>query len=114
MIYLKFDFRLISKSNEKIYNRSGRFFLSPKFKAFEHKVALFARLQYRGRPVTNNVEVMIGAHYTNKVHGDTGNLCKSLCDSFNKLIWADDRQIKKLTITVTENNDRDWFEVYVQ
>ena len=114
MITLSFPFRLISKDNFKCANRSGRFFLSPKFKAFEEKCRWEARSQYKGKLLTGDLRVFIVAYFTNKVHGDTQNLPKSVCDSLQKILFSNDRQIKQLTITVVENSDKEMFKVNVE
>src|SRR3990167_1196865 len=114
MITISFNFRLISKDNEKLYNRAGRFFLSHKFKAFEQKCRWEAKSQCKGKLLTGDLRVNITAYYKNKVHPDTGNLPKSICDSLNKAIWQDDHQIKQLTIIVIENSNSDCFRVDIK
>ena len=113
-LYFRFDERLISKDNFKSWNRrTGRPFLSREFKAFEERIAWAARAQWKGPPLTEDLQVLIIAYFRDKRHSDTGNLSKSANDSLNKLLWWDDRQIKKLTVEVVENSPRDYFEMHV-
>lgn len=113
-IYFKFNERLISKDNFKCVNRQGRQFLSAEFKAFEHRVSWCAKSQYKGALLTGNLTVLIIAHFKNKVHPDLFNLPKSCMDALNKIVFKDDRQIKKGMIEVNENSDRDYFEIYIK
>ena len=112
MIYLSFEFRLISKDNEKIFNRAGRPFLSKKFKDFENKVRLFASLHYHYEPMEGNLKIRVIAHYRNKGHPDATNLFKGICDAFQGILYKNDKQIKKAEIEV-QYGEVDWFEVYL-
>ena len=113
-IILNFPFRLISKDNEKIANRQGRFFLSKKFKDWEKAVKDCAFLQYGKNPlIASDIEINVSVDYTNKVHPDTTNLFKGLCDALQNIVYCNDRQIKKATITVKENAPQDSFQVTI-
>lgn len=113
MIYLTFDFRLISKDNEKIFNRQGRPFLSKKFKDFENRVRLETFLQHQGKsPLPGDVKLRVVAHFKNKVHPDATNLFKGICDAWQDILYKNDRQIKKAEIEI-QYSDKDWFEVYI-
>ena len=111
MISLRFDFRLISKDNEKIMNRQGRYFLSKKFKLFDHLIKREAKKQYKGKMLTGDLEIDVRVYYTNKVHPDTTNLFKSVNDALQYICYKNDRQIKKATIELEEKAEKDWFEV---
>jgi len=113
MTYLTFDFRLISKDNEKIFNRAGRPFLSAKFKEFEKRVRLHTFLQYHGKPpLEGDLKLSVIAHYKNKVHPDATNLFKGICDAWQGILYKNDRQIKKAEIEV-DYDEKDWFEVFI-
>jgi Holliday junction resolvase RusA-like endonuclease len=113
-LFFHFDERLISKDNFKSFNRrTGRPFLSKEFKAFEERIAWSAKAQWHNPPLTEDLQVLIIAYFRDKRHSDTGNLSKSLCDSVNKILWVDDRQIKKLMVEVVENSPKEYFEMYV-
>ena len=114
MIYLRFNFRLISKDNEKIFNKYDRPFLSAKFKAFANQVSWEAKSQYKGTPLTNNLTVLLLAYFKNKKHCDLFNLPKGAMDALQGVIFENDSQIKKGMIEVIENSKEDWFEIYVQ
>ena len=103
----KFPVRAISKDNEKIYNRQGRFFLSKRFKDFEAELqALFLQQKpLNFEQLDGYLTVSLNITFTNKKHPDIGNLPKSILDAGNKLIWKDDRQIKSLTIDVNYGNE---------
>jgi len=113
MITLKYDMRLLSKSNEKIQNRMGRYFLSKKFKDFDAAVKLLTRKQYKGKLIKHNIGMSITALYTNKIHPDAANLSKSICDSLQGEVYANDRQIKEIYIKVFEGEAKDAFIVEI-
>ena len=113
-IRLEFPFKLISKDNEKLQNRQGRYFLSAKYKAFSEKVRLFALSQYRGKPIEGDISIHIIAGFGDKRHCDCGNLPKGLLDSLQNILYLNDRQIKKLECIVLDNEPRDSFIVMIE
>ena len=113
-VKIRFPFRCISKDNEKIQNKAGRYFLSKKFKDFERAVKWVASTQAKGEPFTGDLKVNVRFSFTNKKHGDLLNLPKGLMDSLEGILYANDRQIKKASIEVFENSETDWFEVEVR
>jgi Holliday junction resolvase RusA-like endonuclease len=116
IIYLYFDIRLISKDNEKIWSiRTGRPFLSEKFRAFENNIIWQAKSQYKGKPLDKDLMMFIIAYYKNKRHADCSNLQKGICDALqNGVVYINDRQIKKLMVEVIENSEKDYFEVFIK
>lgn len=118
-IMLKFDFKLISKDNEKIRNSQGRYYLSPKYKVFEQLIKDTAFLQMRNlkfEPFDKNahLEMKIFAYFETKVHPDMWNLPKSLADALQNVVYHNDRQIKAGEISITENWKKDTFNVYIK
>jgi len=113
MISLRFNFRLLSKDNEKIRNRQGRYFLTDKFKLFERAIKIEAKKQYKGKMLKGNLGEEVRVYYTNKVHPDTTNLFKSLNDALQEICYKNDRQIKKASIELCEKAEKDWFEVEI-
>ncbi len=105
--------RLVSKDNEKIRNKQGRYFLSKKFKDFEKAGKLITRSQYKGSILTHNIGMSITALFTNKVHSDCQNLSKSVCDFLQGEVYANDRQIKEIYIKVFEGEAKDAFIVEI-
>lgn len=115
MISLVYPFRLISKDNEKITNRQGRFFLSKKFKDWETRVKAATLAQYPHKEVlSGNISIHVEACFTNKVHSDATNLFKGLCDALQGVIYNNDKQIKEAHIVVEENFPQDSFQVTIQ
>jgi Holliday junction resolvase RusA-like endonuclease len=111
--YFYFNTRLISKDNEKIYNRAGRFYLSDEFKAFEESIACQAKKQYHDKPLAGDLFVALTASFKTKKHPDTSNLPKSCLDALSGIVYIDDRQIKELSIRVIEGTKEDYFEIWV-
>ena len=114
MIRLTFDIKLISKDNEKLQNRAGRYFLSAKYKAFSEKVRLLAVSQYKDKPLEGNVSVIILAGFKDKRHCDCGNLSKGIMDDLQGICFINDRQIKRLECIVLEDEPRDSFIVTIE
>jgi len=116
MIHLRFDFKLISKDNEKIMNKQGRYFLSSKFRKFEDKISQVTRKQYRGRLLEGRLRLRMQAFFRTKVHSDTTNLFKGVCDALQGLVYENDRQIKWAECKVIEDKKitEDWFEIFVE
>ena len=114
MIKLIFKFKAISKDNEKIFNRAGRFFLSDKYKQFEELIQYSILQQYRGVPLTGNLHFVLIANFKNKKHCDCLNLSKGIADACQGLLYKNDNQIKEGRIIVNEGMDEDSFCVEVR
>ena len=113
-IKLIYNFRLISKDNEKIMNRQGRYFLSSKFKKFERKVRLSTVAQYRLPPLVDDLKVSIIAGFTNKRHSDCSYLSKGVLDALQGIVYNNDRQVKRFECFVLEDEPRDSFIIVVE
>lgn len=114
-IVLTFFFKAISKSNEKFMGRNRRFFLSPKFREFENKIKMFARMQYKGAVIHTPLSVTITANFNDKRHCDATNLFKGICDALQGLIYENDKQIKEAMITVYEDKRKlDMFKITIE
>lgn len=113
MITLRFPFRCISKDNFGRFG-NGRFYRDSKFKAFENKIALYTKQQYKGNILDRDIDIVLLAFFKDKRHPDCTNLPKGVFDALQGLIYANDRQIKKATIEVYENQPQDKFEVIVK
>ena len=93
MILIKIKGKVISKDNEKVFNKAGRPFLSKRFKDYQKDVA-YQAMQQISRPVEGDIEVRAMFFMKNRKHSDLANIPKGIFDSFNKIVWLDDRQIK--------------------
>lgn len=118
-ILLLFEFKLISKDNEKIQNRQGKYFLSPKYKSFEKLIRDTAFFQMRSmsfEPFSKdaNLQMIIRTYFKTKVHADMWNLPKSLGDALQDVVYKNDKQIKSGTISIHENADRNYFTVFIK
>lgn len=117
-IALEFDFKLISKDNEKIQNRNGKYFLSKKYKDFEKLIKDSTFVQMHNNKLDSfapgvQLKMEIFAYFKTKVHADMWNLPKSLSDALQGIVYKNDKQIKAGTISITEGWDEDKFTVYV-
>lgn len=86
--------RLISKSNEKAFNRkTGRPYTSQQYLAFERSVAFLAKMTC-GQPRLKEGWVVIEPHFLNRVHGDASNHPKSCLDALVKAgVFEDDKYV---------------------
>ena len=111
-LILHYPFKLISKDNERIRNRAGRYFVSAKYRDFEAKVRLYTRQQYRGDPLREGVKLSIIAYFKDKRHGDVQNLFKGVCDALQGYVYISDRQIQEAKIERVYG-EREGFEVII-
>ena len=117
-ILLLFEFKLISKDNEKIQNNKGRYFLSKKYKDFERLIKDTAFVQMHNNKISqfeesDNLNMKIFAYFKTKLHPDLFNLPKSLADALQGIAYHNDRQIKEGHIIITEAWKRDSFSVHI-
>lgn len=91
-----FQLKAISKDNEKNANRRK----SLRFEEFERTLGwLFKDQKPKDFEMfTGDIAVDIEYTFTSRVHCDLPNLPKSVCDAFNKLIYRDDRQIRRMKL----------------
>ncbi len=69
-------------------------FLSQKARDYGETIGKLAKLQYRGKPLTEDLEVSFYYYFgDNKTH-DHLNYNKMLSDRMNQIVWQDDKQIK--------------------
>jgi Holliday junction resolvase RusA-like endonuclease len=113
MITLTYPFRLISKDNEKVFNRQGRCFLSRRFKDFEKVVRDYTAMQYKGKALDCNIAVDIYAYFENKKHCDCFNLPKGVMDALQGIVFKNDRQIKRGNVEVFEDCPNDCFKIVI-
>lgn len=91
--------RAITKYNGLMRSRSGGIYLRPEVKCFEAACRYHAMKVYSGPLLEGLLEVNIGFHFDNNRMPDLFNLPKAVCDALNKVIWKDDRQIYRGTLS---------------
>ena len=92
-----YDVYPLTKDNEKIRNRFGRYFLSRKFKQFEAEIKYLTIQQLpKGWTVPDKpVVVNIVFVFRDNRRRDVFNYTKSFCDALNGVLWKDDSLIKE-------------------
>lgn len=87
-------FRLVSKSNDKSFNRkTGHHFKAAKFAAFENSVA-FLSVATCKRPMLKVAWVCVEPHFKNKAHVDVSNIFKGLLDALKQGgVFEDDKYV---------------------
>ena len=112
MITINLPIRAISKDNEKIMNRSGRFFLSKKYKDFEKIVQQYFKVQYpHFNPLEGDLFIEIHYYFKDLKHCDLFNLPKSLMDALQGYLFKNDRQIKSAVLHIIYDK-KERIEIY--
>ena len=97
MIKLIFIGRPISKENEKIANRHGRFFLSTKYKNYERDIQIqFCQQLPNFKPYEKNLKMFMNFYFEDKRCLDLSNAPKSICDALQNFLYKNDKQICEL------------------
>lgn len=76
----------------------GKKVLTQEARDFKRDVYLEAKNQWRGRPITGPVALILRIFWPDKRRRDADNL-KLLIDAFSGLIYEDDSQVQELHIT---------------
>jgi crossover junction endodeoxyribonuclease RusA len=84
-------------SVNKLYQ--GRRFLTREGKATKEMMALEAGLQYKKELIQDDVAVDIKFYFKDKRGMDIDGALKGLLDCLTGVVWKDDRQIKRLTVS---------------
>lgn len=86
------------------FRYAGRGSFTPaRIKAWQADVGWAAQQAMRAHglydPIEGSVVVILHFHLGNRRRIDLDNLSKGTLDGLNKIVWADDQQIQRLTIT---------------
>ncbi len=120
MIKLIIPGRPISKSNFKLYNKSGQTLMPVKGKyskyvAYENMIAGYINSQYDGEIIEENLITVLKLYFPNKRIGDLHNYPKSICDGIEKSgIIKNDKQLKPVLLFdfIDKENPRVEIELY--
>ena len=74
---------------------------------YKSQVGWAAKQSYKGDPVTSDVSVEIDFYLSGGNQGDIDNYFKSITDSLNKIVYVDDRQVKKMIARKIECEKKD-------
>lgn len=86
-----------------------------RYLAYKQQVGWAARSEYKGKPTDKPVCVEVKVYLHRGVQGDVDNYFKSIADSLNKIVYKDDRQIRKIKASKIEckkNEERVEVKVY--
>jgi Holliday junction resolvase RusA-like endonuclease len=109
MIKLVFTGRPISKDNEKIANRQGRFFLSAKYKNYARDIQIqFCSQLPNFTPIEKEIIMTMTFYFEDKRCLDLSNAPKSICDALQNFLYKNDKQICELHLfkKFDKNNPR--------
>jgi Holliday junction resolvase RusA-like endonuclease len=122
MITLVFDIAPQPKERPRFSSR-GKFvrtFTAPKTKTFEAAIAAMARAQMKGKPLTCLLVTTIVFEFKRPKRTklptpkkDIDNLCKSVLDALNGIVFNDDTQVVHLN-ALKKWSDRDRISFYTQ
>jgi len=84
----------LSKDNEKIRNKQGKYFLSRKYKQYEKDLQyqFLAQKPKDFKMLTGKLAVILKLYFKDNRVRDTHNYTKSIFDAFNGLMYKDDKQ----------------------
>lgn len=116
LVIIDYNLKLISKSNEKLRSRFGKYFKSEKFRDFEAHVKSITRAKYPDfELLTGNLSFTVTIYFKNKKHCDVVNAGKSLTDSLEGILYRNDKQILDFhAIVKSENFHKDCFTIFIE
>ena len=74
--------------------RGRKMYMSNEAKSYGDSVGLQAKAQFKGRPLSYNLEVTYYYYFSHNRVFDHLNFNKILNDRLNQIVWKDDKQIK--------------------
>lgn len=85
-----------------------------RYLAYKNQVGWVARQHMQGKPTSEPVAVEVKVFLSGGNQGDVDNYFKSIADSLNKIVYADDRQVKTIKASKIEcEKDEERVEVKV-
>ena len=110
MFHFEYSIYPITKDNEKIMNRQGKYFLSSKYKNYEKAIALETIKQWPPgfKRIASRVRIKrLLFKFSNKRHSDLANLLKSIFDALQGILYFNDKQIKSINnLELVENANK--------
>lgn len=106
MVHIILKGNPISTNNCYYHAGRGVTFIKPKAKALKNDYIVQAKKQYKGKPISSDVEIYIKIYFGDKRNRDWDNYHKLSQDSLNKIVLVDDSQIQKAT--VEKHYDKDY------
>jgi len=82
---------------------------------YRNQIGWIAKSEHSGPPVKCDVGVNVNVYLNGGVQGDVDNYFKTITDSMNKIVYADDKQIKEMAarkIECEKNEERVEVVVY--
>ena len=76
----------------------GRRFLTQEGKAIKAQYGWSAKRQWKKKPLTGNVSVIINVYFNDKRRHDIDNILKGILDSLTGIVWEDDSHITSLHV----------------
>jgi Holliday junction resolvase RusA-like endonuclease len=104
------------KSTQHIYGLAcrGRFpqrFMTPEGKALKEQYQWEAKSQWKGKPLSGPVAADITLYFGTKRAADWDNFHKLSCDALSGIAYEDDKQIKRVVVTVAYDRQNPRIEV---
>lgn len=106
------------KSTNHIYkvNCSRGFptvYMTKEGKALKESYQWQAKSQWRGKPLEGNIHIEVELYFKDKRVRDIDNYSKILLDSLTGIVWIDDKQIQKMTISKHIDKDNPRIELKI-
>lgn len=93
--------------------RANMRILTTKARALKEDYAWQARTQFKGKPLSFNIEIFIKIYFGTKRKYDWDNFHKLSQDSLNGIVWEDDSQITKATVEKFYDKENPRIEILV-
>jgi crossover junction endodeoxyribonuclease RusA len=92
------------QSNQHIYGHTCRngfpqMYMTKEGKALKESYQWQAKTQWKQKPIEKSVEIFVSLYFKNKGKHDIDNFGKIMLDSLTGIVWLDDSQIWKMTIS---------------
>lgn len=72
---------------------------------YRNQIGWIARSEHAAPPVKCDVGVNVNVYLNGSTQGDVDNYFKTITDSMNKIVYADDRQIREMSARKIESED---------
>src|SRR5699024_10325898 len=81
----------------RMNNRMKRTKRNMKYMHYRNKIGWIAKSEHAVPPVECDIGVNVNVYLNGGNQGDVDNYFKTITDSMNKIVYADDRQIKEMS-----------------
>ena len=103
-------------STNGLYRKRGAgygMYMTDDGKARKEQYTWEARSQWKGKPLEDDVSVIVNLYFGTKAKHDIDNFTKILFDSLTGVCWKDDSQINRMTINKRYDKEQPRIEITI-